>query len=109
MNIVRALLCGGAIVALGYSVAAAADDSADSVRAKKKQIQLQQLQGRLGGGNLISDRGLTKLDLSKEQKEKYDKVNAEYQDKQKDTQVKLRDAIKDKDREKIKEAIQDLR
>ncbi len=62
---------------------------------------------RLGfpsGGDLISATGLEKLNLSKEQKEKYDKINQEFQEKQKDAQAKVREAFKARDRAKVKEA-----
>ncbi|MBI2808928.1 MAG: hypothetical protein HYX68_28430 [Planctomycetes bacterium] len=57
------------------------------------------------GGKLLSDAGLEKLALTKEQKAKFDKLNEEYQKKQKDLQFPGIDVLKSPDPKKIRDHI----
>jgi Spy/CpxP family protein refolding chaperone len=68
--------------------------------------QLQQFQLPFGrGGALLTAEGIEKLKLTAEQKEKFDKINTEYQDKAKAAGEKLREALQNKDAQ----ALQNLR
>jgi hypothetical protein len=78
-------------------------DAQDQTQRQKKSKAL----GRLGvGSELLSAQGLEKLNLTKDQQEKFAKLNVEFQEKQKELQSKLDAAKKDRDRNKLKEATQ---
>ena len=107
MNVWRFVWCAGTILVLGFAVVTAADEP--KVRAKqvqRKKVEAQPLQSRLGVGDLLSAKAIEKLNLDKDQKEKFDKINQEYGEKRKEAMTKLRDFAKDRDREKLKEALE---
>src|SRR5262249_46079000 len=75
---------------------------------KKGQFQRGQFPG-FGGGGLLSSEAVDKLKLTAEQKEKYTKIEEEFKEKQKASGEKLREAFQSKDKDKIKDAFQNVR
>src|SRR5262249_50395538 len=76
---------------------------------EKKPQGKGQFQGFGRGGGLLSTDAVAKLNLTAEQKEKYTTIEDEFKDKQKAAGEKAREAFQSKDREKIQEALQNMR
>lgn len=87
----RLFLCGAVIFATGSTFASAGDDP----RGRRPGLR---------DGDLVPAAALEKLKLNAEQKEKFDKLAQEFQQKHKDLVAKFEAALKDKDRAKYKEA-----
>jgi len=99
MRAFRVLLLVGAFAGLvSHEVASATDGS-------EFQVQVPGFGGR--GGALLGSDALAKLNLTADQKEKYEAISAEYAEKAKENSAKLRDAFKD--REKLKENLEAMR
>jgi hypothetical protein len=108
MHIWRLLLCAGATLMMDHALGNGADKAVDPVqdRVQRKKVEAQRLQRRGAAGELVSAKALEKLNLTKEQKEKFDKINQEFQEKQKELQARMQEAIKNRDHNKLVEAAQ---
>jgi Spy/CpxP family protein refolding chaperone len=88
--------------------------SFDQSQGQQPKGQFQQQKGQLQqgfgrGGALLTAAALEKLNLTADQKSKFDVINTEYTDKQKANSEKIRDAFQSQDAEKIKSATEALR
>jgi Spy/CpxP family protein refolding chaperone len=103
----------GVLFLLSCGMAGAQQEKQDQAQQKAQlqrgQFQKGQFQLPFGGGGLLSQDALDKLKLTADQKEKYDKIAAEYGEKQKASGEKIREAFQSKDADKIREALQGLR
>ena len=102
-----------ALVALTASLAVADERKKDDQKkAQPKgrggQLQPDRILGQFGGPLLSAD-GLEKLKLTDEQKKQYDKIEAEYKDKQKDLLAKVRESVQGGNAQGITEALRNLR
>jgi len=102
-----------ALVALTASLAVADEPKKDDQKkAQPKgrggQLQPDRILGQFGGPLLSAD-GLEKLKLTDEQKKQYDKIEAEYKDKQKDLLAKVRESVQGGNAQGITEALRNLR
>lgn len=78
-----------------------------TAHAQRVAGERQPIRGQLqGASSLVSAIGLEKLKLTAEQKEKFAKIETEFNDKTKSAQEEIRNIAKDagRDREKLKEA-----
>jgi Spy/CpxP family protein refolding chaperone len=80
-------------------------------RAREQpRVQIQPGQfGQFGQQALLSKDAVDKLKFTDEQKKKYDKIDAEYKDKQKEANDKFMEMLQGGDIEKIREAVQNRR
>src|SRR5262245_29065319 len=113
MRALRLLSLAAALSVLVFALnpAGAADDNEKKPGQRgqgKGQFQKGQFQG-FGQRGLLSDEAVEKLKLTAEQKEKFTKIDDEFKDKQKANGEKAREAFQSKDREKIQEALQNMR
>jgi hypothetical protein len=109
MHVFRLLLGAGACLVVGLTLAPGAEDrtsTAQTQRQRQKADAQLRRPGPGSGGELVPAKALEKLNLSPEQKEKFDKIAHEFQQKQKDIQAKLEEARKNGDRAKYREATQ---
>src|SRR5262249_4229282 len=103
MKTLRMFALGAALFAVAaYGSTGTAQDA-----QPKQKGQFQQGFGRAGA--LLSTDALDKLKLSADQKEKYEKIAAEFADKAKANGEKMREAFQSQDKDKIREALQGLR
>jgi hypothetical protein len=107
MSVLRIALCGGATLALGLAFVDAQQPAVNPVQVEAQRVKAQPLQRT--GGDLLPAAGLEKLDLNKDQKDKYAKLNEAYQDKQREAKAKVDEALQAKDRTKLKEAVDNQR
>jgi Spy/CpxP family protein refolding chaperone len=101
-----------ALVALTASLAAADEPKKDDQKKEQPRGRAPaQLQPDrfLGQGPLLSADGLEKLKLTDEQKKQYDKIEAEYKDKQKDLYAKVREAAQGGNARGAAEALRNMR
>jgi Spy/CpxP family protein refolding chaperone len=103
-----------ALVGLVASLAVADEPKKDDQKkAQPKgrggQFQPDRVLGQFGQGPLLSADGLEKLKLTDEQRKQYDKIEAEYKDKQKEANAKIREAIQGSNAQGIVEALQNMR
>lgn len=94
-----------ALLVLGLAMAGVADDPKARVQGQRK-VEAQLIRLGAAGGDLLSAKALEKLDLKKDQKEKFDKINQEFKEKFKDAQSQVQQAYQDKDRAKVRDATQ---
>jgi Spy/CpxP family protein refolding chaperone len=104
----------GFVLAL-IAVVFAGNRAEGQVKIERQQIQIQPIFGRGASGPLVPADVQEKLSLTKEQKEKLEKIEKEFADKSKDAEAKVKEArekaIQDKNREafaKVREMTQDL-
>jgi Spy/CpxP family protein refolding chaperone len=104
------------LVALTASLAVADEPKKDDQKKEQPRgragLQPDRIRGQLGQfgqGPLLPADGLEKLKLTDEQRKKYDKIESEYKDKQKEASDKLRDMIQSGNAQGIIEAVQNMR
>src|SRR5438105_15862742 len=108
MNALRLCLVASAAACLFLSLSSAGAAADEQQQQKRFQLQKGQFPG-FGGGGLLSAEAVEKLKLTAEQKEKYTKLEEEFKEKQKANGEKIREALQSKDKDKVKEAFQNVR
>lgn len=106
MKTLRLFALGTALFAVASY--GAAQDAQPKQKGQFQKGQLQQGFGR-GAGALLSADAVEKLKLTADQKDKFDKIAAEFADKAKASGEKIREAFQSQDKDKIREAVQGLR
>lgn len=112
MSIFRCVALGSGLALV--AVLFAGGQAEGQVRRQNQQIQI--IPGRGADGPLVSKEAQEKLNLTAEQKEKIEKIEKEFADKNKDSQEKIREAAQkarqDQDRtalQKVMETVQKQR
>jgi Spy/CpxP family protein refolding chaperone len=108
MNLIRGLVL--ALTAALLTAAAAPADEPKKDEPKGRPPSPPSLEFQLPPGfqlSLLSREAVERLKLTDEQRKKYDKIEAEYKDKQKDANEKFLEVLKSGDVDKIREMAQD--